>query len=300
MKETVLITGASGSLAKMTSQILSTDYKIRYLTTKKKIINNTSHFYWDIEKNYINIDALKNCKYIIHLAGYPILKKWSTKNKNIIYNSRIKSTNMILNACKLIHNQPKIFICASAIGIYAQSNKNSIKENDLKGNDWIAQMVSDWENSANEFKALGSRVIKMRIPLIFSEKSGFLRYNLLSMKFGIGLILGDIKRKVNWIHIHDLARFIVESIKNKKYEGAYNLVCDDQLSQQELIQAIRKKLFPYSIIIKIPNRLAKSFLGKRFRIINTDLSLSNKKLKLNGFKCNFNRFSKLLESLEKK
>ena len=55
----------------------------------------------------------------------------------------------------------------------------------------------------------------MRISLIFSEKAGFLRYNILSMKFGLGAIIGDKNKIVNWIHVKDLARFIKESLKNK-------------------------------------------------------------------------------------
>ena len=159
-------------------------------------------------------------------------------------------------------------------------------------------MASDWEDAANQFKAIGSRIVQMRISLIFSEKAGFLKYNLLSFKFGIGAIIGDVNRKVNWMHVNDITRFIKECITNKNYNGPYNLACEDNKSQEEFIKATRKHLFQYAIIIKIPMSLVNLFLGKRSQIINTNLLLETKKLKDDGFKCETNNIEKILENLK--
>ena len=171
MKEIVLITGANGHLAKILSKYLAKDYKVRFLTTKKT--NKKSHFYWNVKKEYLDQNALENCKHIIHLAGFSILKKWTHTNKSIIYDSRVKSTDILLRECKLMNIKPKTFICASAIGIYNQDIKEKIYEDSQKGNDWIAKMAIDWEDAANQFKEIGSRVIQLRISLIFSEFNGF-------------------------------------------------------------------------------------------------------------------------------
>ena len=217
MKDIVLITGANGHLAKSLSKLLDKDYKIRYLTTNKELTNQDSYFHWDIKKEYIDIKALEDCQHIIHLSGYSILKRWTKKNKRIIYNSRIKSANLLFDKCKLLNIKIETCICASAIGIYNRYLKDDINEESEKGDDWRAQMVYDWEYAANKFKELGSRVVQMRISLIFSKNAGFLKYNLLSMKYGIGLIIGDGNRKINWIHLDDIGRFILESIKNRNY-----------------------------------------------------------------------------------
>ena len=87
-------------------------------------------------------------------------------------------------------------ICASAIGIYNQTSIESLNETASKGSDWIARMVCDWEDSSNRFKKIGARVVQMRISLILDKNAGFLKYNLLSMRYGLGLILGDKNRKI--------------------------------------------------------------------------------------------------------
>ena len=295
MKDIVLITGANSHLAKVLSRYLSKDYNVRHLTTQKKMISKDSYFHWDIKERYIDTRALENCKHIIHLAGFSVLKKWTIKNKKIMYDSRIESAKLIFDTCKKMNVRPTTFISASAIGIYDQSLEGNVHEDSPKGKDWLANMACDWEAAASKFKEIGSRVVQMRISLIFSEKAGFLKYNILSMRFGIGAIVGNANRKINWMHVKDIARFIKESINNKNYNGAYNLACEDKKSQEEFIKRIKKNLFPYAIIMKIPMFFIRFFLGKRSQIIETELSLDTSKLKKQGFKCKVNTLEKMLE-----
>ena len=99
MKEIVLITGSNGGLAKDVKKLLPKSYQIRSLTTKKQDVNGRTIFYWDINKKYIDIDALKGCNHIIHLSGYSILKPWTKKNKKLMYESRIDGA--IFQGCRI-------------------------------------------------------------------------------------------------------------------------------------------------------------------------------------------------------
>ena len=297
MKDVILITGANGNLAKSLGKKLSKDYTMRYLTTNKLLAINSGYYYWDIEKEYIDKDALIGCNHIVHLAGNSILNKWTKKNKKIIYDSRIKSANMIYDKCESLSIKIETFISASAIGIYDEYSSLKNNEASLKGKGWLSDMTCDWEFAANKFKLLGSRVVQMRISLIFSINSGFLKSNLQSMKYGIGLVLGNSNRRIHWIHINDIIRFIQDSLKNKNYSGPYNLASDETISQINLIKLIKKKLFPNSIIIKIPIYLVKLVLGERSKIIYTDINICVNKLKEEGFSCNYNNFNKVLEDV---
>jgi nucleoside-diphosphate-sugar epimerase len=79
MKEVLLITGANGHLAGFVSKCLHKDYDVRLLTTKIASSTESAYFYWNIENGYIDPKALEGCKHIVHLAGFPILKRWSKK-----------------------------------------------------------------------------------------------------------------------------------------------------------------------------------------------------------------------------
>ena len=95
LKEIILITGANGHLAQMLGNYLKDEYEVRYLSRKKN--NLPSYYYWNIDEKVIEINALKGCSHIIHLAGYPILNKWTVKNKELMYNSRVNSSKLLFD-----------------------------------------------------------------------------------------------------------------------------------------------------------------------------------------------------------
>jgi len=297
MKERIIITGYSGSLAKITTELLKDDYEIIGLTSNKEKVNNKDIYYWNTSTNEIDEKALENCKHIIHLAGYPILKRWTKKNKILMHQSRIGAANLLFNKCKELNISPVTFISASAIGIYGLNARGIKSEKDKVGTDWIARMASAWEKSAQQFKQIGSRVVQMRISLLMNKETAFLKYNLLSMKLGVGVIIGSKEKKISWIHAHDAASFIKEAINNSNYKGAYNLASTETISQGVFIKKIKEKLFPYALIIRIPFYLLQLFLGKRSQIINTDVSINVDKLKKEGFIWKFYNFNEVLEKV---
>jgi hypothetical protein len=297
MKERIIITGYSGSLARKTTELLKDNYEIIGLTSNKKRVNNKNIYYWNTSTDEIDERALENCKHIIHLSGHSILKSWTKKNKRLMHESRVSAAHLLFNKCKKLNISPITFISASAIGIYGLDARGIKSENDKIGTDWIARMASDWEESAQQFKQIGSRIIQMRISLLMNQETAFLKYNLLSMKLGIGVLIGSKKKKISWIHADDAANFIKEAITNENYKGAYNLATKKPISQEMFINKIKERLFPYALIIRIPSFIIRLFLGKRSQIINTDVSINVDKLKKEGFIWKFYNFNEVLEKV---
>ena len=297
MKERIIITGYSGSLARKTTELLKDNYEIIGLTSNKKRVNNKNIYYWNTSTDEIDERALENCKHIIHLSGYSILKSWTKKNKRLMHKSRVGAAHLLFNKCKKLNISPITFISASAIGIYGLNAKGIKSENDKTGDDWVARMASDWEESAQKFKQIGSRVIQMRISLLMNKETAFLKYTLLSMKLGLGIIIGSKEKKISWIHVNDAANFIKEVITNKNYKGAYNLATAKPISQGIFIKKIKEKLFPYALIMRVPFYLLRLFLGERSKIINTDVSIDVNKLKEEGFLWEFDNFNKVLDKV---
>ena len=296
MKEIVLITGANGSLAKTVKELISNRYEIRSLTTNKNSVNKKSIFYWDINKKHIDTNALNNCNHIIHLSGYSILKRWTKKNKKLMYESRIGGANLLFEKCKELDISPTTFISASASGIYGLTATGLKTEQDNIGLDWVAKMANDWEMSAQKFSELGTRVVKMRLSLLLSYNSGFLKYTILSMKYGVGIITGEKKDPINWIHMDDVANFIKKSLQEEKYQGAYNLANQHKISQEKFLKTIKKELFPYSLILRVPIFFIRLILGKRSMIINSKINLSVEKLHKSNFVWKYSKLEDVLKN----
>ena len=210
-----------------------------------------------------------------------------------MYSSRVGGASLLFNKCQELKIFPVTFISASASGIYGLESDGKKNEKDKVGSDWLAKMASDWEASAQKFKEINSRVVNMRISLLLSEKYGFLKYTLLSMKFGLGVIFGEKNDPINWIHVNDAANFIQESIKNDTHKGSYNLASDKEISKYEFMKFVKKKRYPYALIIRIPTYVVKLFFGKRSLILDNKVCLCVEKLKKIKFRFEFNQLEDL-------
>ena len=297
MKETVLISGKNGLLANRFWELQKSKYNIKFLSTDKKKCDNISVFYWNIKNEFIDGNALKDCNHIVHLAGYPIINRWTKENKKKMYESRINSTKLIYKYCKKLMIKPKTFISASAIGIYGLESEGEKDENDITNTDWISKMAIDWEKSADIFKKINAKVVKMRISLIISKESLFLKSYLLSMRFGIATLLGSKSRHISWIHIDDAVNFIDQAINNKKYNGAYNLATSKSLTQGKLVQIIKEEKYPFCLTFQIPARILSFILGKRSKIFMPNIVAKPDKLKKIDFKYKYDSFREVIRSI---
>ena len=158
-------------------------------------------------------------------------------------------------------------------------------------------MAIDWEKSADIFKKINAKVVKMRISLIISKESLFLKSYLLSMRFGIATLLGSKSRHISWIHIDDAVNFIDEAINNKKYNGAYNLATSKSLTQGKLVQIIKEEKYPFCLTFQIPTQILSFILGKRSKIFMPNIVAKADKLKKIDFKYKYDSFREVIRSI---
>ena len=78
------------------------DNKLGYLYIQTK---------FDLEIEHL--EKLLDCDYIIHLAGYSISNSWTTRNKAIMYNSRVEGANLLFDKCVEFNVFPEMFISLS-------------------------------------------------------------------------------------------------------------------------------------------------------------------------------------------
>ena len=294
MNETILITGYNGALAKRLTSYLKEKYSLVYLSSRKKSVNNKDIFYWNIETQYIDENVFNNCAHIIHLSGYNIINRWSKKNRQKMYSSRIDAANLLFENCKKYNINLKTFISASAMGYYGLGAEKEVDENAPPGTDWLANLVVEWESAANRFKEIGARSVNLRISLMMDKNSGFLKVTMLPLKFGVTSVFLPSDLNYSWIHIDDLSRFILYSLENKKISGPYNMASPIKQTQFEVIKEIRSCIFKYAFIFPIPIFVMKIVLGNRSQLIKGGLYLKVDKLLNSGFKLNYTSISSFL------
>ena len=266
----ILITGASGFVgSNLLSALKNSGIKdIRVLTRDKRtrFSEDVEVFEWDINNNFIEEGALKGVDGIIHLAGAGIADaRWSSSRKEEILNSRVKSTKLLLDNLEKNGNDLKVFISASAIGIYGDSLLERFDEFSRKGNGYLSEVCYQWEKTLLDSKATFRKSV-LRTGIVLGKSGGALDKMKLPFLMGVGGKLGKGNQHMSWIHIHDLCSMYVELLKNENLEGAFNGVSPLSVTNVEFTKTFgsvvsRPTIFP------VPGFVLKTALGELSEIL---------------------------------
>ena len=301
MKEVVLITGASGMIAKELARKIGKEYEIRFLTRKKE---HDHEYEWDIRKGSIDDGALENVSHIIHLAGANISeKRWTPERKRELISSRVDSAELLRTALRKNKIKLKSFISASGINFYGTETSEKIyTENDLPGNDFLSEVVILWERAAEDFKEqdLAERVVKIRTAVVLSEKDGALKKMVPPIQYGIGSPLGSGKQYMPWIHIEDICAIYELALKNTTIDGAYNAVSPQHATNKDLTKKIAKVLGKPLFMPNVPGFVLKLIFGELATAILEGSRASSQKIQNAGFHFKFPDLEEALKNLLKK
>jgi len=254
-KQKVLITGGSGLMGRLLSKKLHNfGYEIRILSRKKTSGSEYSSFHWDIDDQEMDIEAIKDVNYLIHLAGENISEKaWTKKQKIVIENSRVKSLQLIYQTCLKNNIWPKALISSSAIGYYGTFNSEQIlTEKSPAGSDFLGMIGKKWEAAADLFEKHKVRTVKIRTGVVLSKNGAAYPKMAKPAKYGLAAAFGTGNQYVPWIHIDDIVDIFIKAMEDEKLEGVYNGVAPSYLTNKELTKAIAKGLNKPYFLPNIP------------------------------------------------
>jgi uncharacterized protein (TIGR01777 family) len=258
----ILITGSSGLIGSSLIPFLNDQgNEIVRLVRDKKIIDNTS-IYWNPALKALDADAIENFQVVIHLAGENIAsRRWTKKQKVKIYNSRIKSTRLLVEKLKNLKKPPELLICASATGYYGDRGEELLTETSSKGKGFLADLVWEWEKNASIAKDNGIRVVSLRMGVVLSGDGGALKKILLPFKMGLGTIVGNGQQYMPWISIDDVNTIIDFIIRNESISGAVNVVAPKPITNYEYSESLGKAL-SRPVFFKVPASILKLAFGE--------------------------------------
>jgi uncharacterized protein (TIGR01777 family) len=289
--QTVLITGGTGMVGQaLTNYFIDKGYEVIVLTRSdiKSTRLQLRFAKWDIEKQYIDPAALQAADIIVHLAGESVAtKRWTKKRKQEIIDSRVQSGALLVKALQENNHKVKTVISASAIGWYgpdtAASLQNGFAETDPHDPSYLGSTCKEWEESVHSIKALGIRLVTLRIGIVFNKRGGALAEFIKPAQFGVATILGTGTQMVSWIHQQDLCAMIGFAAENANIEGVYNAVAPAPVSNKDLVNAIASKLHKFHITVKVPVFVLKIMLGEMSIEVLKSANVSSKKIENAGF-----------------
>lgn len=170
---------------------------------------------------------------VIHLAGENLFaRRWSTKQKLLILESRSASTRQLAEC--LAEKGEGTFLSASAVGYYGPRGEEPIDESAPAGTDFLAEVCRHWEGAANlALAGTKVRIAHVRIGVILGREGGALKRMRLPFSLGLGGRIGNGRQIFPWIHADDLARLFLFLLESPDASGAYNGTAPNAVTSSE-------------------------------------------------------------------
>ena len=280
----ILITGGGGYIGSMlTTELLRLGHEVTVIDLLKYDKGSLDHLYYEKKFTFINGDIrnLNLLKKIIYknefviplaaLVGAPLCKKNKKDAISINYESIKKILQTLNTKQKLIY-----LTTNSGYGI-GEKNKFCNEESPLKPISLYGQTKCDAENEVRKFK----NTISFRLATVFGAsyrmRSDLLVNNFVQRAVNENFIdIFEPNFRRNFIHIRDVVRGIIFSIKNfnRLKSDVYNLgLSSANITKIELAKKIKKQIKN----LKIETVKNKSDPDKR------DYFVSNVKIEKKGF-----------------
>ena len=303
----IIITGATGLIGKSICKTLLQQGKEITIFTRnpdranKEVAGATNYVKWDYNnpdewKEYLNMNDA-----VIHLAGANLgAKRWNESYKKIAYDSRVISTQNLVEAISAVDEKPKVFICASAVGFYGDRGDDYLSENEGPADNYLAKLCADWEKEAEKVENFGVRRVSVRTGLVLSEGEGLLKQMVPAFKLFLGGYLSNGMQWFPWIHIDDITEIYLHALDNESsgggLRGDVNAASPGIVRMKEFANTLGKVLHRPSLF-PIPKFTVKLLKGELGDYVMDSQKVAVNKLLQGGYKFKFENLEDALRDL---
>jgi hypothetical protein len=297
----VLMTGGTGFVGtSLSSRLVQDGHGVTILTRSSKDLSRSkpgiSYLQGDPTVKGPWQENVKNFDAIINLAGASIFSRWTDDHKRAIRESRMGTTQNLVEAIPSSLDKKITLFSTSAVGYYGFHGDEELIEESPPGNDFLARLSIDWEGEALKAKEKGARVVITRFGIVLGEKGGALGQMVPLFKKFVGGPIGGGKQWFSWIHIKDLAEAFVFLMKHPEISGPMNLCAPNPVRNKDLAKTLGKVLHRPSFM-PAPGFMIKLFLGEFGSVILEGQRVVPRRLLDHGFVFQYPDIGKALQSL---
>lgn len=186
--------------------------------------------------------SIAGCDGVVNLAGTPIAEeKWTPTYKQQLINSRVITTEKLVEAIGQANPKPSVLVNASAIGFYGTSETAEFDETSDAGDDFLAEVCQKWEAAASKVKASGTRLAILRFGIVLGL-GGALGKMLTPFKMFAGGPIGSGKQWFSWVHLDDVVNLIIKALEDRTMQGTYNATAPNPVRMNELCNELGKQM----------------------------------------------------------
>ena len=243
----ILLSGASGFIGRnVANSFIAAGHNVFAFSrdvdaTKSAVPGLTDAVVWRPESDTLLEHDLFDADIVINLAGETVNGRWTKRKKLSIQRSRESVTRLLINLMANARKKPKMFISASAIGIYGDRGDEILTESSEIGRGFLASATKAWETEAMKAENIDVQVAILRFGIVLGNYGGALSRMLPIFKLGLGGSLGIGNQWWSWIHMDDIVG-IIHHVIQQEMTGIFNSTSPYPVRQKDFSKALASSL----------------------------------------------------------
>ncbi len=298
----ILVTGGTGFIGgPLVQKLLDVGHQVFIIAKHApppRFLDCVKFFPWDATKEEPPLDAIEGIDVVFHLAGENIFGFWTEKRKKLIFDSRELGTRNLVAAIRKLTNKPRVLISASAVGYYGTKGEESLTEESLPGDDFLAEVCKAWEKEARVAEKYGLRTVQIRTAPVLGQ-GGVLAKMLPIFRWGLGGRLSTGRQWFPWIHLEDIVRVYLFAMENKNLSGPINASSPHPVRNKDFIRVLARVL-QRPAFLTIPSFMLRLVLGEISQVILASQRVIPQKLLNSSFQFLFSNLEQALNDVIKK
>lgn len=302
----IVIAGGTGFVGRALCMALSQEgHKVSILTRNsggaaRLLGNNMLPVEWNGRDPGPWERALDGADAVINLAGAPIADaRWTDARKQILTDSRVFTTRLLVRALSLRSSRPATLISASGIGYYGPSDDRLLDEGAARGTGFLADLCLAWEAEAMNAAEFGTRVVILRTGMVLEADGGALAKMLLPFRLFTGGPIMPGTQWVSWIHRNDHIGLIQWALADNHVSGPLNAVAPEPVTMKTFCEVLGRVLHRPSWL-PVPGFALNMLLGELGTLMTTGQRVIPKKAMAGGYTFRYPTLESALRAVLKK
>lgn len=301
MSNRIILTGGTGFLgSSLINDLVERGYNCVVFTRSPEKYKSTEvvkYIEWVPESSYL-AKYISGSKAVINLAGAPIAgKRWTDEYKKLIIDSRVDTTNALVDAINQCKTKPEMLLSSSASGYFGDRDDEILTEDSNPGDDFLAEVCKKWEEATNKLSKEVKLVI-FRTGIVLHPDNGALEQLLKPIKLFVGGSLGKGDQYFCWIHVADWKRFLIFALEKNGNSQIYNLSAPNPVTNYVLTKTIGK-VYKRPTIFKVPTFILKLVLGESASMVLNSQRMIPKNILEANFKYEYELIEEAIINLKK-
>lgn len=245
----IVLAGGSGFLGHtLASHFLKSGHAVTVLSRAPKTgTTGVREIMWDASLAGDWVCELEDAFAVINLAGRSVNCRYHTRNRSLILESRVRSTEVISQAIAKCQRPPSVWLNASTATIYKHTFGPAWDESGAIGatpearDEFSIQVATDWERALNQVPTPATRKVALRAAMVLGSH----KHSVFSMlrrltQLGLGGKMGNGRQFVSWIHETDFCRAIEWLISHEELSGPVNICAPNPVPNSEMMKTFRE------------------------------------------------------------